>query len=185
MWATDTTQKSKSWEFVLPDPDSPGIGPDSPDPAARSLRMSDPERKVLLVRSFRAYTRSLRVTLTQRLVFRWRGINTPPYPFSHNSCKIYELNTHPSKKRALTLPFLHSWVIPLGDLSESQARARIRASEPHSHLLSTWFWSSTRISSLLLLEPCAPRWLGVLVIAQPRLWGTQEVCKLQSSPTNP
>ena len=128
--------------------------------------MSVLERKMLLARSFRAYTRSLRVTLTQRLVFRWRGINTPPYPFSHLSCQVYELNTHPSKRKLSHPPssFLSD---SFGDLSESEARARIRASEPHSHLLSIWFWSSPRISSLLLLVPCAPRRLGVLVIALP------------------
>ena len=105
MWATDTTQKSKSWEFVLPDPDSPGIGLDSPDPAARSLRMSDPMRKVLLARSFRAYTRSFQVTLRPMASFGLRGINTPPYPFSHLSCQVYELNTHPSNRKLSHSPF--------------------------------------------------------------------------------
>jgi len=48
-------------------------------------------------------------------------------------------------------------VILLRDMCEKQAIARIRASELHSHLLSTWFWSSPRIQvyyswSLVLLD---------------------------------
>ena len=37
--------------------------------------------------------------------FRWRGINTPPYPFSHLSCQVYELNTHPSNRKLSHSPF--------------------------------------------------------------------------------
>ena len=75
----------------------------------------------------------------------------------------------PKQKKALTPPPSSFLSDSFGDLSESEARARIHTSEPHSHRLSIWFWSSPRISSLLLLEPCAPRRLGVLVIALPRL----------------
>ena len=127
------------------------------------------ERKMLLARSFRAYTRSLWVTLTPTATFQLERYKYPSIPLQPTLLPKFRAEHTPLQKRALTLPFLHSCVIPLGDLSESQARARIRASKPHSHLLSTWFWSSPRISSLLLLEPCAPRRLGVLVIAQPRL----------------
>ena len=137
--------KEQNVRSSLPYPDTPGIGPDTPDPIARSDRVTVSRLKNRFARCFRAYTRSFQVTLRPMASFGLRGINIPPHPFSQLSCPFDKLNTLPSLERALSLPFLHSWVIPWRDLSEKQAKARIRVSEPHSHLLSTWFWSSPRI----------------------------------------
>ena len=136
--------KSKMRDFILPNPDTPGIGPDSPNLEARSLRMSDSVRKLGLPRVFGIYPKSPG-NLRPTAIFWVRGINTPSSPSADPLLPIWRAELIPKLRKALSLSFLHSWVIPLRDLSEKQARARICASEPHSHLLSTWFWSSPRI----------------------------------------
>ena len=75
-----TIQKSKNRSFSLPNPDTPGIGPDTPDPFARSVRVTVHGLKIRVARSLRAYTRSLRVTVRPMAIFRSRGINNPSPP---------------------------------------------------------------------------------------------------------
>ena len=90
-------------------PDSPSIGLDSPDLCARSVRVSNPERKSPKDRSLRAYTRSLRVTLGQRLVSGPRSINTPHTPSAIFLLPIWRAEHLPKiRKSSLTplSPFL-------------------------------------------------------------------------------
>ena len=101
--------------------------------------MTVPGLKIWFAWSLRAYTRSLQVTLGPMAIFWAEGYKYPSIPLQLPLLPFDKLNTFPSLERALSLLFLHSSVIPLRDLSEKQARARIRASELHSHLLSTWF----------------------------------------------
>jgi hypothetical protein len=103
------------------------LRPESPDPSVRSIR---------------TYTRSIRVPFTQRLVFCERGYKYPPYPFIHLSLAHFNQNTPASKRRALSLPLFHSWVIFFGDSSEIVAIAKICASKLPFHLLSTTSLSS-------------------------------------------
>ena len=66
--------------FILPNPDTPGIGPDTPDPIARSDRVTVSRLKYRFSRSFRAYTRSLRVTLAPTAIFWVKGYKYPSIP---------------------------------------------------------------------------------------------------------
>ena len=113
--------------------------------------------KIRVSRSLRVYTRSLRVPFHPTAIFGLKTVNTPSIPLQPPLLPLWRAELKPKPKRALSLSLLHSWVIPLRDLSEKQARVRISTSEPHFHLLSTWFWSSPRIQvcyswSLVLLD---------------------------------
>jgi hypothetical protein len=108
-------------------------------PSVVSLRPESPDPGV---RSIRTYTRSIRVSFTQRLVFCERGYKYPPYPFIQSSVAHFDQKTLASKIRALSLPLFHSRVISFGDSSEIVARAKICASKLPFHLFSTTSLSS-------------------------------------------
>jgi hypothetical protein len=132
-------------------PDCPVQCPECPDIMIRSIRTVTRSLRVTVsskvslgpksldpyVRSIRTYTRNIRVPFTQQLVFCERGYKYPPYPFIYLSLAHLKQNKPASKRRALPLPFFHSWVIFLGDSSEIVAREKIRASKLPFHLLST------------------------------------------------
>ena len=142
---------------ILPNPECPDIGPECPDYTVRSIRTLIRSVQILrpgvseLIPGVSGYLFANGYFLRVEYIYS-------PYPLNHTlSCHFVELNSTLAKKQALSLPLLHSRVIPLRDSSESVTRARIRASEPHFHLLSTWFWSSPRIQvcyswNLVLLD---------------------------------
>ena len=103
LWETNTTQKSKNQSSSLPNPDTPGIGLGTPDPFARSVRVTVLGLKFRFARSLRAYTRSLRVTFHPTAIFWVRGINTPSSPSAHSLLPIWRAEHFPKpRKRSLT-----------------------------------------------------------------------------------
>ena len=137
------------------------------------------------VRSIRTISRSIRVTLGQRLLSQCEEYKYSSSPLTHSlSCSFWTRPSPNPRTSSLTpsLWFLRDF---LRDSSERLAREEIRASEHPFQPLSTSSSSSPRIQVLLLLELWAPRRLGVLVSAQAALWAPQKVCKLYSSLRNP
>jgi hypothetical protein len=125
-------------------PDKHPEFPGNCSPSEVSLRPESPDPSV---RSIRTYTRSIRVSFIQRLVFYERGYKYPPYPFIQLSFAHFNQKILASKRRALSLPLFHSWVIFFGDSSEIVARAKICVSKLPFHLLST--------------TPLSSRWIQV------------------------
>ena len=80
LWDTNTTQKSKMRIFILPNPYTPGKGPDTPDPIAWSVRMTVPGPKT---------------RIAQRLFSGLRGINTPSPPSAHHLLPIWRAELIP------------------------------------------------------------------------------------------
>jgi hypothetical protein len=91
-------------------------------------------------------------THCQRLVILWDRYKYPVPPSLTPSLAHFDQNCLQAKESPLTSHLLHSWVIFLGDSSEIVARAKICASKPRFHLLSTsskssrwilvcYFWS--------------------------------------------
>ena len=69
----------------------------------RILRVWGRILQMLLARSFRAYTQSLRVTFGPTASFGLRGTNTPPYPFSHSLLPLWRAELkHKPRKSSLT-----------------------------------------------------------------------------------
>ena len=107
LWDTNTTQKSKNQSSSLPNSDTPGIGPDTPDPFARSVRVTVPGLKFRFAQSLRTYTRSLWVTFRPTAIFWVRGTNTPSSPLAHSLLPIWRAEHFPKpRKRYLTPPSL-------------------------------------------------------------------------------
>ena len=101
--------------------------------------------------------RSLRVTVRPTAIFGSRGINTPSPPSVHSLLPFLRAELLLKPKESSLTPLSSFFSDSFEGFEREEARAKIRASEPHSHLLSTWFWSSPRIQvcyswSLVLLD---------------------------------
>ena len=104
LWATKQLKKAKTEVFPCLNPDTPGIGPDTPDPFARSVRVTVHGLKIRVARSLWAYTRSLRVTFRPTAISWVRGINTPLISFSWPSLAILTSWTHSKAKKSSLTP---------------------------------------------------------------------------------
>ena len=96
------TQKSKTCVFILPNSDTPGIGLDTPDPFARSVRVLFTGWKIRVARSLRAYTRSLRGNCSPNGYFWVKGYKYSLPSFSSLSLAIPSSWTPPKAKRELS-----------------------------------------------------------------------------------
>ena len=152
-----TTQKGQKPKFFPALPGYSGYragysGPHCPEcPGAVS------GLKIRVARSLRPYTQSLRVPFRPTAIFGLKTINTPSIPLQPSLLPLWRDELKPKPRKSSLTPLSTFLSDSLEGLSEKQARARISASEPHSHLLSTWFWSSPRIQvcyswSLVLLD---------------------------------
>ena len=104
-----TIQRSKNQCFSLPYPDTPGIGPDTPDPVARSVRALFIVWKPRVAQSLRAYTQSLRVPFRPTAISGLKTINTSTIPLQPYLLPPWRAELKPKpRKSSLTLlsPFL-------------------------------------------------------------------------------
>jgi hypothetical protein len=106
-------------------PEYQDVYPESPGYCYQSAKTTGPESPDSYARRIRTYTRSFRVSLSQRLVSGWGGINNPIPPLILSLLLIFDQNSLKAKESSLTPQLLHSWVIFLGDWSEIVARAKI------------------------------------------------------------
>ena len=104
LWATKQFKRAKI-EVSLPNPDTPGIGPDTTDPFAWSVRVLFPGWKTRVARSLRAYTQSLRVPFRPTAISGLKTINTPTIPLQPSLLPLWRAELKPKPRKSSLTPF--------------------------------------------------------------------------------